>query len=194
MQKLKLKQIDGVVSPAVSDDWSSLTDQLATAAAVNSKILKEVSGAVGGTLQSVSGGAAESGKYVSAIVQEGTAVKVTKAALPVTGVTTSNTAGSGTTTKAVVSIALSNGKVVATEKAIAFPAFPLLTIDSADFLAELTLSKVPVVGTSVAVFVNGLMQPPADYSITEGKLSFKDPSHYAKGDTVNVIYLAASVR
>lgn len=191
MQKLKLKQIDGVVSPAVSDDWSSLTDQLATAAAVNSKILKEVSGAVGGTLQSVSGGAAESGKYVSAVVQEGTAVKVTKTALPVTGVTTSNTAGSGTTTKAVVSIALSNGKVVATEKAIAFPAFPLLTIDSADFLAELTLSKVPVVGTSVAVFVNGLMQPPADYSITEGKLSFKDPSHYAKGDTVNVIYLAA---
>lgn len=191
MQKLKLKQIDGVVSPAVSDDWSSLTDQLATAAAVNSKILKEVSGAVGGTLQSVSGGAAESGKYVSAIAQEGTAVKVTKTALPVTGVTTSNTAGSGTTTKAVVSIALSNGKVVATEKAIAFPAFPLLTIDSADFLAELTLSKVPVVGTSVAVFVNGLMQPPADYSITEGKLSFKDPSHYAKGDTVNVIYLAA---
>lgn len=191
MQKLKLKQIDGVVSPAVSDDWSSLTDQLATAAAVNSKILKEVSGAVGGTLQSVSGGAAESGKYVSAVVQEGTAVKITKAALPVTGVTTSNTAGSGTTTKAVVSIALSNGKVVATEKAIAFPAFPLLTIDSADFLAELTLSKVPVVGTSVAVFVNGLMQPPADYSITEGKLSFKDPSHYAKGDTVNVIYLAA---
>ena len=191
MQKLKLKQIDGVVSPAVSDDWSSLTDQLATAAAVNSKILKEVSGAVGGTLQSVSGGAAESGKYVSAIAQEGTAVKVTKTALPVTGVTTSNTAGSGTTTKAVVSIALSNGKVVATEKAIAFPSFPLLTIDSADFLAELTLSKVPVVGTSVAVFVNGLMQPPADYSITEGKLSFKDPSHYAKGDTVNVIYLAA---
>lgn len=191
MQKLKLKQIDGVVSPAVSDDWSSLTDQLATAAAVNSKILKEVSGAVGGTLQSVSGGAAESGKYVSAVAQEGTAVKVTKTALPVTGVTTSNTAGSGTTTKAVVSIALSNGKVVATEKAIAFPAFPLLTIDSADFLAELTLSKVPVVGTSVAVFVNGLMQPPADYSITEGKLSFKDPSHYAKGDTVNVIYLAA---
>lgn len=191
MQKLKLKQIDGVVSPAVSDDWSSLTDQLATAAAVNSKILKEVSGAVGGTLQSVSGGAAESGKYVSAVVQEGTAVKITKTALPVTGVTTSNTAGSGSTTKAVVSIALSNGKVVATEKAIAFPAFPLLTIDSADFLAELTLSKVPVVGTSVAVFVNGLMQPPADYSITEGKLSFKDPSHYAKGDTVNVIYLAA---
>lgn len=191
MQKLKLKQIDGVVSPAVSDDWSSLTDQLATAAAVNSKILKEVSGAVGGTLQSVSGGAAESGKYVSAVVQEGTAVKITKTALPVTGVTTSNTAGSGTTTKAVVSIALSNGKVVATEKAIAFPASPLLTIDSADFLAELTLSKVPVVGTSVAVFVNGLMQPPADYSITEGKLSFKDPSHYAKGDTVNVIYLAA---
>ena len=191
MQKLKLKQIDGVVSPSVSDDWSSLTDQLATAAAVNSKILKEVSGAVGGTLQSVSGGAAESGKYVSAVVQEGTAVKITKTALPVTGVTTSNTAGSGTTTKAVVSIALSNGKVVATEKAIAFPAFPLLTIDSADFLAELTLSKVPVVGTSVAVFVNGLMQPPADYSITEGKLSFKDPSHYAKGDTVNVIYLAA---
>lgn len=191
MQKLKLKQIDGVVSPAVSDDWSSLTDQLATAAAVNSKILKEVSGAVGGTLQSVSGGAAESGKYVSAIAQEGTAVKVTKTALPVTGVTTSNTAGSGTTTKAVVSIALSNGKVVATEKAIAFPSFPLLTIDSADFLAELTLSKVPVVGTSVAVFVNGLMQSPADYSITEGKLSFKDPSHYAKGDTVNVIYLAA---
>lgn len=191
MQKLKLKQIDGVVSPAVSDDWSSLTDQLATAAAVNSKILKEVSGAVGGTLQSVSGGAAESGKYVSAVVQEGTAVKITKTALPVTGVTTSNTAGSGTTTKAVVSIALSNGKVVATEKVIAFPAFPLLTIDSADFLAELTLSKVPVVGTSVAVFVNGLMQPPADYSITEGKLSFKDPSHYAKGDTVNVIYLAA---
>lgn len=191
MQKLKLKQIDGVVSPAVSDDWSSLTDHLATAAAVNSKILKEVSGAVGGTLQSVSGGAAESGKYVSAVVQEGTAVKITKTALPVTGVTTSNTAGSGTTTKAVVSIALSNGKVVATEKAIAFPAFPLLTIDSADFLAELTLSKVPVVGTSVAVFVNGLMQPPADYSITEGKLSFKDPSHYAKGDTVNVIYLAA---
>lgn len=191
MQKLKLKQIDGVVSPAVSDDWSSLTDQLATAAAVNSKILKEVSGAVGGTLQSVSGGAAESGKYVSAVVQEGTAVKITKTALPVTGVTTSNTAGSGTTTKAVVSIALSNGKVVATEKAIAFPAFPLLTIDSADFLAELTLSKVPVVGTSVAVFVNGLMQPPADYSITEGKLSFKDPSHYAKGDTVNVIYLAS---
>lgn len=191
MQKLKLKQIDGVVSPAVSDDWSSLTDQLATAAAVNSKILKEVSGAVGGTLQSVSGGAAESGKYVSAVVQEGTAVKITKTALPVTGVTTSNTAGSGTTTKAVVSIALSNGKVVATEKAIAFPSFPLLTIDSADFLAELPLSKVPVVGTSVAVFVNGLMQPPADYSITEGKLSFKDPSHYAKGDTVNVIYLAA---
>lgn len=193
MQKLKLKQIDGVVSPAVSDDWSSLTDQLATAAAVNSKILKEVSGAVGGTLQSVSGGAAESGKYVSAVVQEGTAVKITKTALPVTGVTTSNTAGSGTTTKAVVSIALSNGKVVATEKAIAFPAipsFPTLTINSTDFTSEISLTKTPS-GSSVMVFVNGLMQPPADYTVSEGKLTFKDPSHFAKGDTVNVVYLAA---
>ena len=35
MQKLKVKQLDGVVSPAVSDDWSSLTEQLATAASTN---------------------------------------------------------------------------------------------------------------------------------------------------------------
>lgn len=191
MQKLKVKQLDGVVSPSASDDWSSLTDQLATAASTSEKIDNAVNNAIGGALQSVTGGSAETGKYVSAVTKEGTAVKVAKTALPVTGVNTTNTAGTGTTTKAIVSLALSSGKVVATEKAIAFPAFPLLTIDSADFLAELTLSKVPVVGTSVAVFVNGLMQPPADYSITEGKLSFKDPSHYAKGDTVNVIYLAA---
>ena len=38
MQKLKVKQIDGVVSPSASDDWSSLTDQLATAAATSEKI------------------------------------------------------------------------------------------------------------------------------------------------------------
>ena len=28
--------------------------------------------------------------------------------------------------------------------------------------------------------------------IAEGKITFKDPSHYAKGDTVNVIYLTAA--
>ena len=116
MQKLKVKQLDGVVSPSASDDWSSLTDQLATAAATSEKIDNAVSNAIGGALQSVTGGSAESGKYVSAVTKEGTAVKVSKTALPVTGVNTSNTAGTGTTTKAVVSLALSNGKVVATEK------------------------------------------------------------------------------
>lgn len=193
MQKLKVKQIDGVVSPAVSDDWSTLTEQLATAAATNEKISKSLGDAMNGALQSVSGGSAESGKYVSAIAKDGTAVKVTKAALPVTGVSTSNTAGSGTTTKAIVSIALSSGKVVATEKAIAFPAFPdipALNIDSVDFTSEISLTKTPA-GSSVMVFVNGLMQPPADYSVSDGKLTFKDPSHFAKGDTVNVVYLAA---
>ena len=113
MQKLKVKQIDGVVSPAVSDDWSTLTDQLATAASTSEKINNAVSDAMGGALQSITGGSAESGKYVSAVTKEGTAVKVSKTALPVTGVNTSNTAGTGTTTKAVVSLALSNGKVVA---------------------------------------------------------------------------------
>ena len=40
MQKLKIKQIDGVVSPAISDDWSALTEQLATAASTSAKIDK----------------------------------------------------------------------------------------------------------------------------------------------------------
>ncbi len=192
MQKLKVKQIDGVVSPSVSDDWSTLTDQLATAASTSEKINNAVSDAMGGALQSVTGGSAESGKYVSAVTKEGTAVKVSKTALPVTGVNTSNTAGTGTTTKAVVSLALSNGKIVATEKEIAFPSSPILTIDSVDFTGEVALTK-PIYGESVpAVFVNGLMQPPTDYTVNEGKITFKDPSHYAKGDTVNVIYLTAA--
>ena len=192
MQKLKVKQLDGVVSPSASDDWSSLTDQLATAAATSEKIDNAVSNAIGGALQSVTGGSAESGKYVSAVVKEGSAIKVSKTALPVTGVNTSNTAGTGTTTKAVVSLALSNGKVVATEKNIAFPEPPVMTIDSVDFTGEVALSK-PVYGDSLpAVFVNGLMQPPTDYTVAEGKITFKDPSHYAKGDTVNVIYLTAA--
>ena len=192
MQKLKVKQLDGVVSPSASDDWSSLTEQLATAAATSEKIDNAVSNAVGGTLQSVTGGSAESGKYVSAVTKEGTAVKVSKTALPVTGVNTSNTAGTGTTTKAVVSLALSNGKVVATEKNIAFPEPPVMTIDSVDFTGEVALSK-PVYGDSLpAVFVNGLMQPPTDYTVAEGKITFKDPSHYAKGDTVNILYLTAA--
>ena len=192
MQKLKVKQIDGVVSPSASDDWSSLTDQLATAASTNEKINNAVSDAMGGALQSVTGGSAESGKYVSAVTKEGTAVKVSKTALPVTGVNTSNTAGTGTTTKAVVSLALSSGKIVATEKSIAFPNPPALIIDSVDFTGEVSLTK-PIYGESApAVFVNGLMQPPTDYAVAEGKITFKDPSHYAKGDTVNVIYLTAA--
>lgn len=192
MQKLKVKQIDGVVSPSVSDDWSTLTDQLATAASTSEKINNAVSDAMGGALQSVTGGSAESGKYVSAVTKEGTAVKVAKTALPVTGVNTTNTAGTGTTTKAIVSLALSSGKVVATEKSIAFPNPPALIIDSVDFTAEIALSKPPYGDNAVAVFVNGLMQPPADYTLAEGKLTFKDPSHYAKGDTVNILYLTAA--
>lgn len=192
MQKLKVKQLDGVVSPAASDDWSSLTDQLATAAATSEKIDNAVSNAIGGALQSVTGGSAETGKYVSAITKEGTAVKVAKTALPVTGVNTTNTAGTGTTTKAIVSLALSSGKVVATEKEIAFPSAPILTIDSVDFTGEVSLTK-PIYGESApAVFVNGLMQPPTDYTVNEGKIIFKDPSHYAKGDTVNILYLTAA--
>ena len=192
MQKLKVKQIDGVVSPSVSDDWSTLTDQLATAASTNEKINNAVSDAMGGALQSVTGGSAESGKYVSAVTKEGTAVKVAKTALPVTGVNTSNTAGSGTTTKAIVSLALSSGKVVATEKSIAFPNPPVLILDSVDFTAEITLTKPPYGDSAVGVFVNGLMQPPTDYTVAEGKITFKDPSHYAKGDTVNILYLTAA--
>ena len=191
MQKLKVKQIDGVVSPAVSDDWSTLTDQLATAASTSEKINNAVSDAMGGALQSVTGGSAESGKYVSAVTKEGTAVKVSKTALPVTGVNSTNTAGTGTTTKAVVSLALSNGKIVATEKHIAFPNPPVLTLDSVDFTAEITLTKPPYGDSAVGVFVNGLMQPPTDYTLSDNKLSFKDPERYAKGDTVNVLYLTA---
>ena len=192
MQKLKVKQIDGVVSPAVSDDWSTLTDQLATAAATSEKINNAVSDAMGGALQSVTGGSAESGKYVSAVTKEGTAVKVSKTALPVTGVNSTNTAGTGTTTKAIVSLALSSGKVVATEKSIAFPNPPALIIDSVDFTTEIALSKPPYGDNAVAVFVNGLMQPPTDYTLSDTKLTFKDPSHYAKGDTVNILYLTAA--
>jgi len=192
MQKLKLKQIDGVVAPDPKDDWSSLTDTLATAASTDARISEAVSGAIGGALQSVTGGSAETGKYVSAVTKEGTAVKVAKTALPVTGVNTTNTAGTGTTTKAIVSLALSNGKVVATEKEIAFPSAPILTIDSVDFTGEVALTK-PIYGESApAVFVNGLMQPPTDYAVAEGKITFKDPSHYAKGDTVNILYLTAA--
>lgn len=192
MQKLKVKQLDGVVSPSASDDWSSLTEQLATAAATSEKINNAVSGAMGGALQSVTGGSAESGKYVSAVTKEGTAVKVSKTALPVTGVNSTNTAGTGTTTKAIVSLALSSGKVVATEKSIAFPNPPALIIDSVDFTAEIALSKPPYGDNAVAVFVNGLMQPPTDYTLSDNKLTFKDPSHYAKGDTVNILYLTAA--
>ena len=192
MQKLKVKQLDGVVSPAVSDDWSKMTESLATAAATSEKIDNAVSDAMGGALQSVTGGSAESGKYVSAVTKEGTAVKVAKTALPVTGVNTSNTAGTGTTTKAIVSLALTNGKVVATEKSIAFPNPLVLTLDSVDFTPEVALTKPPYGESAVGVFVNGLMQPPADYSITDTKLTFKDPSHYAKGDTVNILYLTAA--
>ena len=192
MQKLKVKQLDGIVSPSASDDWSSLTDQLATAAATSEKIDNAVSNAIGGALQSVTGGSAESGKYLSAVTKEGTAVKVSKTALPVTGVNSTNTAGTGTTTKAIVSLALSSGKVVATEKSIAFPNPPALIIDSVDFTAEIALSKPPYGDNAVAVFVNGLMQPPTDYTLSDTKLTFKDPSHYAKGDTVNIIYLTAA--
>ncbi|MBP9990148.1 MAG: hypothetical protein KBT45_01795 [Bacteroidales bacterium] len=193
MQKLKVKQIEGVVSPAVSDDWTTLTEQLPTAAATNEKINKSLSNAINGVLQSVSNGSAESGKFVSAITKDGSAIKVTKAALPVTGVSTSNAMGSGTTTKAIVGITLSNGNIVATEKSIAFPSLPNipdLNIDSVDFTSEISLAKVPF-GGSVMVFVNGLMQPPADYTVCDGKLTFKDPSHFTKGDTVNVVYLVA---
>ena len=192
MQKLEVKQIDGVVSPSASDDWSSLTDQLATAAATSEKIDNAVSNAIGGALQSVTGGSAETGKYVSAVTKEGTAVKVAKTALPVTGVNTTNTAGTGTTTKAIVSLALSNGKIVATEKSIAFPNPPALIIDSVDFTAEIALSKPPYGDNAVAVFVKGLMQPPTDYTLSDNKLTFKAPSHYAKGDTVNILYLTAA--
>lgn len=191
MQKLKIKQIDGIVTPAASDDWSVLTEQLATAASVNAKIDSAVSAAAGATISSVSGGTAESGKYISALAKDGTALKVTKAALPVTGVTTTNTAGTGTTTKAVIGIALSGGKVVATEKAIAFPATPHLVIDSADFSSDLTLSKAPLDTLSV-VFVNGLMQSPDDYTVTDGKVAFKNTSLYAKGDAVNMVYLSVA--
>ena len=169
-----------------------MTDQLATAAATSEKIDNAVSNAIGGALQSVTGGSAETGKYVSAVTKEGTAVKVAKTALPVTGVNTTNTAGTGTTTKAIVSLALSNGKIVATEKSIAFPNPPALIIDSVDFTAEIALSKPPYGDNAVAVFVNGLMQPPTDYTLSDNKLTFKDPSHYAKGDTVNILYLTAA--
>ena len=192
MQKLKLKQIDGVVAPDSKDDWSSLTDTLATAASTDARISEAVSDAMGGALQSVTGGSAESGKYVSAVTKEGTAVKVAKTALPVTGVNATNTAGSGTTTKAVVSLALTNGKVVATEKSIAFPNPPVLTLDSVDFTPEIALTKPPYAESAVGVFVNGLMQPPTDYTLSDTKLTFKDPSHYAKGDTVNILYLTAA--
>ena len=192
MQKLKVKQIDGEVSPSASDDWSSLNDQLATAAATSEKIDNAISNAIGGALQSVTGGSAETGKYVSAVTKEGTAVKVSKTALPVTGVNTTNTAGTGTTTKAIVSLALSSGKIVATEKSIAFPNPPALIIDSVDFTAEITLTKPPYGDSAVGVFVNGLMQLPTDYTLSDNKLTFKDPSHYAKGDTVNILYLAAA--
>ncbi|MBR1550368.1 MAG: hypothetical protein IJ634_06995 [Bacteroidales bacterium] len=192
MQKLKLKQIDGVVAPDPKDDWSSLTDTLATAASTDARISEAVSGAIGGTLQSVTGGSAETGKYVSAVTKEGTAVKVAKTALPVTGVNTTNTAGTGTTTKAIVSLALTSGKVVATEKSIAFPNPPVLILDSVDFTAEITLTKPPYGDSAVGVFVNGLMQPPTDYTLADTKLTFKDPSHYAKGDTVNILYLTAA--
>ena len=192
MQKLKLKQIDGVVAPDPKDDWSSLTDTLATAASTDARISEAVSGAIGGALQSVTGGSAETGKYVSAVTKEGTAVKVAKTALPVTGVNSTNTAGTGTTTKAIVSLALSSGKIVATEKSIAFPNPPVLILDSVDFTAEITLTKSPYAESAVGVFVNGLMQPPTDYTLAEGKLTFKDPSHYAKGDTVNILYLTAA--
>ena len=192
MQKLKLKQIDGVVAPDPKDDWSSLTDTLATAASTDARISEAVSGAIGGALQSVTGGSAETGKYVSAVTKEGTAVKVAKTALPVTGVNTTNTAGTGTTTKAIVSLALTSGKVVATEKSIAFPNPPVLTLDIVDFTAEITLTKPPYGDSAVGVFVNGLMQPPADYTLSDTKLTLKDPSHYAKGDTVNILYLTAA--
>ena len=192
MQKLKVKQIDGVVAPDPKDDWSSLTDTLATAASTDARISEAVSGAIGGALQSVTGGSAETGKYVSAVTKEGTAVKVAKTALPVTGVNSTNTAGTGTTTKAIVSLALSSGKIVATEKSIAFPNPPVLILDSVDFTAEITLTKSPYAESAVGVFVNGLMQPPTDYTLAEGKLTFKDPSHYAKGDTVNILYLTAA--
>lgn len=190
MQKLKIKQIDGVLSPAASDDWSALAENLATAASVNAKINSSVSAAVGGTIQSVTGGSAESGKYVSAIAKDGTAIKVIKTAIPVTGVSSSITAGSGTTTKAVVGISLSSGKIVATEKEIAFPAIPHLAVQSADFVSEIALDTPAVSEGSVLVFVNGLLQSPADLIITTDKVSFKDPSAYIKGDAVNIIYMA----
>ena len=116
MQKLKVKQIDGVVSPSASDDWSKMTENLATAAATSEKIDNAVSGAIGGALQSVTGGSAETGKYVSAVTKEGTAVKVAKTALPVTGVNTTNTAGIGTTTKVIIITAVYGSSTVGSWK------------------------------------------------------------------------------
>ncbi len=81
---------------------------------------------------------------------------------------------------------------MATEKTIAFPNPPVLTPDSMHYTPQITHTNPPYVDNAVRLFANGLMQPPTDYTLSDNKLTFKDPSHYAKGDTVNILYLPAA--
>ena len=179
MQQIKLKQIDGIAVPTTQEEWESNKDQLVTAEAISQRINERVDEAMSSAVTAVNA-SAESGKYVSALAKSGNTITATKTALPVTGVNTTNTAGSGTTTKALVSLALAGGKVVATEKTIAFPSQPRLTVEVSDFVPEIGLKFPALDEQSILVFVNGLLQSLADLTLTADKVSFKNPTHYAK--------------
>lgn len=188
MQQLKLKQIEGIVTPTTAEEWDAAKDQLVTAEAIRLRIEEVASEAVSGAVTAVSA-TTESNKYISALAKNGNTITATKTALPVTGVTTTNTTDSGTTTKAVVSIALKSGKVVATEKAIAFPAIPHLATFVSEFAPEVSLPSPAYNEQSILVFVNGLMQNPAELGLAPDRISFKDPSHFNKADTLFIVYL-----
>lgn len=142
---------------------------------------------VEGNIKNVSNGTVESGKYVSGMTMANGVISLSKETLPVTGVNATNTAGSGKTTKAIVSIALSNGKVVATEKDIDLKAYnqavEVLTISN----GAATLSHTPV--GDVQILMNGVaQQSTTDFAVSGTTVTIQSAMGYESGDIIMAVY------
>ncbi len=142
---------------------------------------------VEGNIKNVSGGNAESGKYVSGLTLNNGVMTVSKETLPVQGVNTTNTAGTGKTTKAVVGITLVGNQVKATEKDIDLKAYPqaveTLTVSN----GSATLSHTPA--GAVQVMLNGIAQTMGtDYTVSGTAVTINAAMGWQSGDTVTAIY------
>lgn len=146
---------------------------------------------VEGNIKNVSNGSVESGKYVSGLSFSNGVFSVSKDSLPVTGVTTTPTAGSGKTTKAIVGISLSGGNVVATEKDIDLKAYPqaveTLTPSTANNTTTASLSHTP--SGDVQILLNGVTQTPTtDYTVSGTTVTINAAMGYASGDVLTAVY------